>query len=56
MSEREKRGVSVENRMGQYGMYQVVLYNEGAQHFIVDNVDAMVAFAVRKEKESAAKP
>lgn len=46
MSEREKRGVSVEKRMGQYGMYQVVLYN----------VDAMVAFAVRKEKESAAKP
>lgn len=52
----EKLGISVEKRMGQYGMYQVVLYNENAQRFIVDNVDAMMAFAVRKEKESAAKP
>lgn len=43
MSEREKLGISVEKRMGQYGMYQVVLYSEDAQHFIVDNVEAIMA-------------
>lgn len=36
----EKLGISVDNRMGQYGPYQVVLYSEDVQHFIVDNVDA----------------
>lgn len=45
----EKLGISLEKRMGQYGMYQVVLYNENAQQFIVDNVDAMMAFAADKE-------
>ena len=34
----EKLGISVDNRIGQYGPYQVVLYSETAQHFIVDNV------------------
>lgn len=46
----EKLGISVDNRVGQYGPYQVVLYSEGAQHFIVDNVDAIVAFTASKEK------
>ena len=45
----EKLGISLEKRMGQSGMYQVVLYNENAQRFIVDNVDAMMAFAADKE-------
>ncbi len=48
----EKMGISVGNRMGQSGPYQVVLYDEGAQHFIVDNVDAIVAFAADKEKKT----
>lgn len=46
----EKLGISVDNRMGQYGPYQVVLYSEDAQRFIVDNVDAIVAFTASKEK------
>ena len=40
----------MDNRVGQYGPYQVVLYSEDAQRFIVDNVDAIVAFTVSKEK------
>lgn len=48
----EKLGISVDNRMGQYGPFQVVLYSEDAQRFIVDNVDAIVAFATHKEKGS----
>lgn len=46
----EKLGISVDNRVGQYGPYQVVLYSEDAQHFIVDNVDAIMAFALVKGK------
>lgn len=48
----EKLGISVDNRIGQYGPYQVVLYSETAQHFIVDNVEAIVAFTVAKEKST----
>lgn len=33
----------MEKRIGQYGIHQVVLYSEDAQHFIVDNVDAIMA-------------
>lgn len=46
----EKLGISADNRVGQYGPYQVVLYSEDAQRFIVDNVDAIVAFMASKEK------
>lgn len=46
----EKPGISVDNRVGQHGPYQVVLYSEDAQRFIVDNVDAIVAFTASKEK------
>ena len=45
----ETLGISVEDRAGQYGPYQVVLYNQGAQRFIVDNVDAIMAFAAGKD-------
>ena len=45
----EKLGISVEDRVGQYGPYQVVLYNRDAQRFIVDNVDAIMAFAAGKD-------
>ncbi len=43
-------GISVETRMGRYGEYQVVLYNEDAQHFILDNLDAVVATVAKKGK------
>lgn len=52
----EKLGISVDNRVGQYGPYQVVLYSEDVQHFIVDNVDAIVAFTASKEKGTQRNP
>ena len=48
----KKLGISVDSRVGQYGPYQVVLYSEDAQRFIVDNVDAIMVFASDKEKGS----
>ena len=38
----EEVGISLEQRDGQYGVYYVVLYNESAQHFIVDNLSAVI--------------
>ena len=37
-------GISLEERRGQYGDYYVVLYDRAAQQFILDNLDAMLAF------------
>lgn len=48
--EGNKIGIIVENRMGRYGNYQVVLYNKEAQHFILDNLDAVIATDVKKGK------
>lgn len=35
-------GISVEERTGRDGPYPVVVYNGEAQHFIVDNLDAII--------------
>ena len=43
-------GITVASRMGRYGEYQVVLYNEGAQRFILDNLEAVIATEVKKGK------
>ena len=43
-------GITVETRMGRYGEYQVVLYNEGAQRFILDNLEAVAATEAKKGK------
>ena len=43
-------GIVVETRMGRYGEYQVVLYNEDAQRFILDNLEAVVATEAKKGK------
>ena len=51
----EKLGISVDNRVGQHGPYQVVLYSEDAQRFIVDNVDAIVAYDSCKESKALKK-
>lgn len=45
----EELGISVNSRVGQNGVYQVVLYSKAAQRFIVDNVEAIIAFAADKE-------
>lgn len=44
----KRLGILVERRTGQKGPYLVVLYNENAQRFVVDNVDAIVAFSADK--------
>ena len=46
-------GIKVETRMGRYGEYQVVLYNEDAQRFILDNLEAVVATEAKKGKSYA---
>jgi hypothetical protein len=46
--EGEKLGITVEERMGMNGAYSVVVYNLRAQHFVIDNLDAMLDF--KKEK------
>lgn len=38
----EHMGITLESRMGQYGTYSVIVYNLDAQHFIVDNLDAIL--------------
>lgn len=43
-------GISIEDRVSQNGPYQVVVYNTEAQHFIVDNLDAITA-QMRNAKE-----
>ena len=39
----QENGISVEKRTGKSGPYQVVVYNTAAQHFIIDNLDAILA-------------
>lgn len=38
-------GITMEERMGQYGMYEGVFYSTQAQRFIVDHIDAIIAFS-----------
>lgn len=40
----EQIGLSTEQRQGAAGPYIVVLYNEAAQHFIVDNLDDILNY------------
>lgn len=39
----KENGISIEDRIGNKGPYQVIVYNSQAQHFIVDNLDAILA-------------
>ena len=38
----EALGITMEQRDGQYGPYYVVLYDENAQRFIIDNLPAII--------------
>lgn len=38
----ESIGITMEQRNGQYGTYYAVLYNETAQHFIIDNLPSII--------------
>lgn len=40
----ENLGIHLENRFGLHGPYFVVVYDLAAQHFIIDNLDAIIAF------------
>ncbi len=40
----EAIGISMEKRQGQHGEYYAVLYNEDAQHFIVDNFEGILDY------------
>ncbi|MBE6741431.1 MAG: hypothetical protein E7570_03920 [Ruminococcaceae bacterium] len=35
-------GIILEQRNGHYGPYYAVLYNENAQHFIIDNISSII--------------
>lgn len=35
-------GIFSEQRVGQYGTYEAVLYDRNAQQFIIDNLDAVI--------------
>ena len=48
--EENRIGIILESRMGRYGEYQVVLYNEEAQRFVVDNLDAIAATEAKRGK------
>ena len=48
----ESIGIFTEERSGQYGTYEGVFYSPKAQHFIVDNIGAIIAFSNREKNES----
>ena len=48
--EGKKIGISVETRTGSRGEYQIVVYNEDAQRFILDNIEAVAATETKKRK------
>ena len=41
-------GIVNAERIGRDGTYQVVTYNEEAQHFILDHLDAILAFSAHR--------
>lgn len=47
-------GITVETRIGYRGKYQVVLFNEDAQRFILDNLDAVIDTEVKKSMDDMA--
>ena len=42
-------GITLEERTSIYGPYNVTVYDETAQHFIVDNIEALLAFDLSKD-------
>lgn len=51
----ENLGIHLESRMGLDGIHFVVVYDLAAQHFIIDNLDAIIAF-LNTNKENQGKP
>ncbi len=48
-AEGNRMGILEKQRSGSYGDYIAVLYNEAAQHFIVDNLEAAMEYHNRKK-------
>lgn len=46
----ERLGITVEERTGKNGPYQVVVYSEAAQRFVVDNLEVIEAFSAKGEE------
>ena len=42
-------GISTEDRIGKNGPYTAVIYNIDAQHFIIDNIDAVINHMIKKD-------
>ena len=47
-------GIITEERTGMYGIYTVVLYTADAQRFILDNLDAIIAYRVSEKSRKSA--
>ena len=45
----ESMGIFTEERSGRYGTYEGVFYSPKAQHFIVDNIGAIIVFSNREK-------
>lgn len=45
-------GITLEERTSMYGPYQVTVYDETAQHFIVDNIEALLAFVPANDEDN----
>lgn len=54
-AEGERLGITLENRVGNNGVFRVVVYNMDAQHFIIDNIDSVIDFG-KIGKENQWKP
>lgn len=54
----ESIGISIEKRQTQYGSYLLARYNESAQRFIFDNIDAIIEYnnKTRPKKEKKKEP
>ena len=48
-------GIATEDRTGMYGVYTVVLYTADAQRFILDNLDAIIAYRVSEKTRKSTK-
>ena len=51
-----KLGISTTQRLGQNGEYTAVVYDRQAQQFILDNMDAIIAFNAAPLHENQGKP
>lgn len=40
----EQIGIFVSTKQGKYGIYKTVVYNLSAQHFIIDNIESVLAY------------